>query len=334
MKISNETKIGTLTSIAIVLLILGFNFLKGKSFTNKNTHYYAVFTNIEGLSVGNPVVINGKQVGSVITTDGGRDMRKIVVTINMNQDVDIPDNSVGTITPSILGTTAFEIRLGTSNRFYKPEDTLITEASANLFGDAMQKIDPVLAQVTMAVKDLDVLLRSANTVFDPESKYNLKGSLINLNKMTTSLATSSASLETLLNTQTGALAQSLNNVKTFTGGLASNNEKISNVMTNLETTTSTLSKLDLQKTLNTLNSTISQLQTDLGSNNGTMGKLLNDPALYNNLTATSNKLNLLLDDVRIHPKRYINVSVFGSKDKSHPLMVPLADTVNAPYTRH
>jgi len=333
MKISNETKIGALTSIAIVLLILGFNFLKGKSFTNKNTHYYAVFTNIEGLSVGNPVVINGKQVGSVITTDGGRDMRRIVVTINMNQDVDIPNNSVATITPSILGTTGFEIKLGYNNTFYKPEDTLLTEASGNLFGDALQKIDPVLAQVTIAVKDLDVLLKSANTMFDPESKNNLKGSLSNLNKMTTSLAASSASLQTLLNTQTGALAQSLDNVKKFTGGLASNNDKISNVMTNLQTTTSTLSKLDLEKTVNALNNTIGLLQTDLGSKNGTMGKLLNDAALYNNLTATTNKLNLLLDDIRVHPKRYINVSVFGSKDKSQPLMVPLADTVNAPYTK-
>ena len=334
MKISNETKIGALTSIAIVLLILGFNFLKGKSFTNKNIHYYAVFTNIEGLSVGNPVVINGKQVGSVITTDGGRDMRKIVVTINMNQDVDIPDNSVGTITPSILGTTAFEIKLGTASRLYQPEDTLLTEASANLFGDALQKIDPVLAQVTIAVQDLDALLKSTNSMFDPESKNNLKGSLSNLNKMTASLATSSASLQTLLNTQTGALAQSMDNVKNFTGGLASNNDKIANVMTNLETTTATLSKLDLQKTLNTLNSTIDQLQTDVGSNKGTLGKLLNDNTLYNNLTASSNKLNLLLDDVRVHPKRYINISIFGKKDKNQPLMVPLADTINAPYTKH
>jgi phospholipid/cholesterol/gamma-HCH transport system substrate-binding protein len=333
MKISNETKIGALTSIAIVLLILGFNFLKGKSFTNKNTHYYAVFTNIEGLSVGNPVVINGKQVGSVISTDGGKDMRRIVVTVNMNQDVDIPDNSVGTITPSILGTTGFEIKLGSSNTFYKPEDTLITEGSTNLFGDALQKIDPVLAEVTIAVKDMDAVLKSANSMFDPESKNNLKASLSNLNKMTASLAVSSASLQTLLNTQTGALAQSLDNVKKFTGGLASNNDKISDVMTNLQTTTSTLSKLDLQKTVNTLNNTIGQLQTDLGSNNGTLGKLLNDNALYNNLTATTNKLNLLLDDVRVHPKRYINISVFGSKDKTQPLMVPLTDTVNAPYIK-
>ncbi|MEI9934974.1 MAG: hypothetical protein WDM71_09020 [Ferruginibacter sp.] len=94
-------------------------------------------------------------------------------------------------------------------------------------------------------------------------------------------------------------------------------------MTNLETTTSTLSRLDLQKTLNSLNGTISQLQTNLGTNNGTVGKLLNDNTLYNNLTATSNKLNLLLDDVRVHPKRYINISVFGKKEKSNALMVPL-----------
>src|ERR1700733_9855014 len=110
MKISNETKIGALTSIAIVLLILGFNFLKGKAFTGKTIHYYAVFDNIQGLANSDPIVINGKQVGTISNTDGGRDMRKITVSMNMSQPLDIPDNSVAIITPSILGSTALEIK--------------------------------------------------------------------------------------------------------------------------------------------------------------------------------------------------------------------------------
>ena len=95
-----------------------------------------------------------------------------------------------------------------------------------------------------------------------------------------------------------------------------------------------LSKLELQKTLTTLNGTIGELQNTIGKVNGdkgTLGLMMNDTKLYNNLNATSNKLNLLLDDIRLHPKRYINVSVFGKKDKNQPLMIPLPDTVNAPY---
>ena len=104
MTISNETKVGVLTAIAIVLLILGFNFLKGKNIGGKNTHYFAVFTDIQGLNSSNPVMINGKQVGNIDKTDGGKTMRRIVVNINMTEDVVIPDDAVALISKSLLGT--------------------------------------------------------------------------------------------------------------------------------------------------------------------------------------------------------------------------------------
>src|SRR6187431_346016 len=99
MKISNETKVGSLTAVAIVLLILGFNFLKGKNLTAKTMRFYAIFGNIQGLATSNAVVINGKQVGTVYSTDGGKDMRQITVAISMNQAVNIPDNSFAVISP-------------------------------------------------------------------------------------------------------------------------------------------------------------------------------------------------------------------------------------------
>ena len=198
----------------------------------------------------------------------------------------------------------------------------------------MKKLDPVLLQVTNATKSLDTLLGNVNGIFDPNAKNNIKGMLDNLNKTTASLAVSSASLQGMLNAQTGALAKTLDNVSSFTGALKSNNDKLSQTMGNVATATDKFSKLDFEKTLTTLNATVEDLKNAIGkmsSNQGTLGLLLNDTKLYNNLNATSNKINLLLDDVRIHPKRYVNVSVFGKKDKSTPLSVPLPDTVNAPY---
>jgi phospholipid/cholesterol/gamma-HCH transport system substrate-binding protein len=334
MKISSETKVGALTAIAITLLVLGFNFLKGKNFSGKGTKYYAVFSDVKGLTNSNPVVINGKQVGTVAATDFTKDLKNITVTLNMNGNYQIPKNSVAVISASLLGTISLEIKLGTGVQYFANNDTISTQASASIVDDALQKLDPVLYEVKNAVKALDSVLVTVNSVVDPAAKNNLRATLENVNTATASMAVSAASLQTLLNTQTGALAKSLDNVSKFTGNLAANNEKLSGILTNVEKTTDNFSKLDVEKTLTTLNGTITELKgviTKFSSDKGTLGLLMNDTRLYNNLTATTNKLNLLLDDLRLHPKRYVNVSVFGKKDKTGPLMIPLPDTVNAPY---
>jgi len=336
MTISNETKVGSLTAISIVLLILGFNFLKGRNLTIKTMHFYAVFENIEGLTSSNAVVINGKQVGTVYSTDGGEDMRKITVALTLNQSIKIPDNSIAVITPSVLGITSIEIKLGNSKVYKKEGDTLASIATKGMLADAFQKVDPVLIEVSNMIRSLDSVLVTVNSVFDINTKNNIKSVMANLNNTTASLAISSASLQSILNTQSGALAKTLNNVSEITGTLKNSDKKIDQTLTNLETTTSKLSKLELEKTLTTINVTISELKNTIekvNSDKGSIGLLINDPKLYNNLSATSNKLNLLLDDVRVHPKRYINVSVFGKKDKNTPLSTPLPDTMNAPYTK-
>ena len=334
MKISNETKIGALTSIAIVLLILGFNFLKGNSFGGKTIHYYAVFNNIQGLANSNPVVINGKQVGTIASTNGGRDMRRIIVTMNISQPLDIPDNSLAVINPSLLSTTALEIKLGSTSTFYKDGDTIATGASSGMFDEAFTKVDPVLSQVKITLGSLDSLLSAFNSVFNESTKDNIRTTMGNLNKITASLAVSAVSIQTMLNAESGSVAKTMDNVNTITGTLAKNKDKMEETITNLDKTTENFSKLDLQKTLTTVDSTLSELKeavTKINSEDGSLGKLINNTSLYNNLNATSNKINLLLDDIRVHPKRYISISVFGKKDKDAPLTSPTPDTLNAPY---
>jgi phospholipid/cholesterol/gamma-HCH transport system substrate-binding protein len=331
MTISNETKIGSLTAIAITLLILGVNFLKGKSLSGKSTQYIASFTDIQGLAKSNPVVINGKEVGNIYETDGGKDMRRIAVTVNMKEEVNIPDDSYATISKSLLGNVQLEIKLGNSQSYKKSGDTLKAVSSGDFLNGVVQKFDPVLMQLTTALARLDTMLYNINGIFDPHAKNNLSRMFENLNKTTSALAVSSASLQSLLNAETGAVAKTMDNLNAFTGNLKNNNEKIDQTLGNLQTVSDKLAKLDLEKTLSSLDGTINQLKTTLTSDKGTLGLLMNDPKLYNNLNATSNKLNLLLDDVRVHPKRYINISVFGKKDKNSPLMVPLPDSVNAPY---
>lgn len=336
MKISNETKIGALTAIAIVLLILGFNFLKGKSFFGKTHTLYAKYTNVQGLATSNPVMINGLQVGTVYSITTDKNMKEILVNMTMTKDVNIPVNSVAIIKPSLLQTVSIDIKLGNATTYIPKNGTIATEATAGIFNDVLSKIDPVLYQVTKAVSSIDSVLMSVNRILDPSSKNNIHATLENLNKTTANLIGVSASLSVLLNTQTGALAGTLNNLNSFTSNLDKNNSKITNLVGNLDKTATNLSQLDLQKTLTTLNGTIGDLKSTIGklnSTSGTAGLLLNDTKLYNNLTATANKINLLIDDLKTNPKRYVNISVFGKKNTAPGLTVPLPDTVNAPYIK-
>lgn len=334
MTITNETKIGALTALAITLLILGFNFLKGKSLSGKTRYYNAVFQDIQGLANSNPVVINGKEVGTVYATDGGADMRNIKVTMNMKELVNIPDDSYAVITKSILGNVQVDIKLGTSSKFIPDGGTLKTMANPDILGDAMKKIDPILFEVKNAAHSLDTLLVNANGMLNSDARHHIQAMLTNLDKMSTSLVTSSASLQAMLNSQSGSVARSMEHVEAITGNLRNNNEKITKTLSNLETASDRLARMDLEATISNLNTTLASLKQMIDKGKGTegsLGLLLNDTKLYNNLTATSNKLNLLLDDLRVHPKRYVNISVFGKKDKSGPLLVPMPDTLNAPY---
>lgn len=334
MKVSNETKVGALTVISVTLLVLGFNFLKGKSLFGKSHNLFAKYTNVQGLANSNPVLINGLEVGIVYSITTDKNMKVILVNMNITKDVNIPRNSIAVIKPNPLGTNSIEIRLGDSNTYIPNNDTITTEPTIGIFNEVYQKIDPVLASVRHVVNSLDSVLMNINSMVDPAAKNNISGTLGNLNKMTASLTLSSASLETLLNTQTGALAKTMSNLSSFTSNLVSNNDTINHMLSNLEKTSSNFSKLDMEKTLTSLNTTIAELKATIGklnSSNGTAGLLLNDTRLYNNLAATANKVNVLLDDLRTNPKRYVSISLFGRKNKEGALMVPLPDTLHAPY---
>jgi phospholipid/cholesterol/gamma-HCH transport system substrate-binding protein len=279
-------------------------------------------------------VINGLQVGTVKAITNDKNMRELVVSFSIKKDINIPSNSLALIVPNPLATTKAEIKLGDGNQYMKDGDTLQTQANKGILDDVMKRVDPVLYEVKNAVSSLDTLLGKVNKVLDPEAKENISKTLSNLNQVTASMLVSTASLQQVLNTETGALAKTLQNVKSITGNLADNNAKISSVMTNLDQTTTKLSELDLKQTLTSIDGTINDLRkliAGFNTKDGTIGLLLNDPSLYKNLASTSNKLNLLLDDLRVNPKRYVNISVFGKKQKTEALAVPLPDTLNSPY---
>lgn len=322
MKISNETKVGVLAVISIALLILGFNYLKGKDLIDTSKKLNAVFKRVDGLAASNAVMVNGLQIGTVYKMkELNADLDSIIVTINLTKNINIPINSVASISKDLLGSSTLNIQLGNSAVLAKDNDTIRTLARPGMMDDIKESLNPAINTLTGTLTSLDSLIEVVGTYFDPATKYNFQ-------KIIANLTASSASLDALLNTQTGTLAKSMNHLESITANFANNNGHISHTLENLDRATAQLANAKIEETLANLQSTsnsLSNMMKKANSKDGTLGLLLNDKALYNQLSSTAYKINILLDDLRSHPKRYVNISVFGRKNTSAPLTAPLID---------
>jgi phospholipid/cholesterol/gamma-HCH transport system substrate-binding protein len=331
MKVSNETKVGALTIIAITLIILGFNFLKGKTIFKSGTFIYAKYADTKGLIVSNPVFVNGYQVGTIFDIENNSaDLSQIVVSIKLNKIYQIPNNSVATIQDNPLGTNSISIVLGNSKQFLKSEDTITTAPATSLLGDLMNTLSPLGEQTKQTITELQKVLNNINTVLNDKNKSNFEVILTNLTTTTDNLNKSMESIESMLQKQNGSIAQTANNLNSFTRNLSDNNKKINDIISNLDASTKQIKDADLEKTIKEIHAAMKELSImlhNLNNGDGTVAKILNDKEVYQQLQGTIKSINTLVDDVKAHPKRYVNISIFGKKDKTAPLTKPIADTL-------
>jgi phospholipid/cholesterol/gamma-HCH transport system substrate-binding protein len=332
MKLTNETKVGILAIVAILVLVLGFNFLKGQNVFSKPPVLYAKFTNIGSLEKSNQVKINGLPVGTVYNVaQADKEVNFIIIEIHLTRDVAIPKNSIAFIDATPLSSSFINIEKGDSNVYYRSGDTIDTRLDRGLFGNLQSQIAPTITRVNETLDSLKLAIGNMSTIFDPRTKNNLQDLIANL-------TVSSAHLQQLLNSQTGQLARSMDNISSVTSNLAKNNDAISSSIRNVEVTTSKLANANIEGTVAGLNAAVNELKntiTNLNSKNGSLGMLMNDRELYDRMNGVIDRLGkaalsaeITMDDLRMHPKRYVNISVFGSKNKGEALSSPaLKDTI-------
>lgn len=289
-----EVKIGITGVVAIAALFLGINFLKGVDLFSPTETYYITFSNAKGLTKSSPVYADGYQVGivSAINYDYNRP-GEVVVTISTDEGVRIPKGSLAQLDEAMLGGCTLNMLLATNLReAYQPGDTIKGTDVSGL----MKGVEGMVPQLEQVVSKVDSLVTALNLLV---SNPNLPIIMENARLLTESLNQSGKQLNTLLGKDLPKLA----NTYTQAGE-------------NITELTGKLNQLDLQATLDSVNQTISSIHTmmaQIQNPNGTLGKLMGDPSLYNNLNHVVQSADSLVTDLKAHPKRYVHFSVFGKK---------------------
>lgn len=284
---------------------------------------YVTFQKVEGLNISDAVKINGLRVGSVEgMQEGDKDLKNVIVGFQLTRDINVPVDSYGKIEAAPLGAAYIVITMGSSKEYLKDGDTIRGLESPGLVQDLKAYLVPTIDNANHTLLTVDSAVKKISAVFDQENRKNLGEMLANLNH----------TLELLnneLTPATGDLAKSIDNINSFTQNLKKNNDSVSAIINNTAKLTRELSSGQIGSTLGALEKSITELNAivaDIKNGKGTLGKLANDDQLYKNLNSTANSLNILLQDLRLHPKRYVQVSVFGKKDKTGPLMQALPDS--------
>ena len=316
MKIKKEVKTGVVVVAAIAMLIYGLNFLKGINIFSHTKKLHAVYDNVEGLLPSNPVLINGFRVGQVeaIQMEPNSSGKVIITMLITNNDVTIPKNSIARITSDFFGSRAIQIDLGNSVPV-KDKDTLIAANEVTLKDQVSAQVLPLKNKAEELITSIDSTMGIIKGVFNKKTQNNLTQSIESINISLKHFQTMSANMDDLVATQKQHINDILAKVDDISIALAKNSKQLGNAINNIANITDTLAKSKLKDAINNADSTLyytAQVFKKINSGKGSLGMLANDTTLYNRLSGTSLQLGKLLEDMRLHPNRYVHFSLFGS----------------------
>lgn len=293
-----------------MLFILGFSYLKSTPLLDNSRTFYAVYPAVAGLQTGTPVTINGLNVGTVNKIKFKDKHGNLLVVFSVGSDFEFSKSSVAELydTGIIGGKSIQIIPVFDGGAVAQSGDTLSTTTKPGLTELLQTKLTPLQLKLEDAVSNADSLMLNVNEVLDANSKGQLRETIASLSRLMQSLEKTAGSLNTLISSNKVKLDASLTNIETLTSNFAKisdslHHANLGGTLKNLETTSENLNRL----------------MSKIERGDGTLGQLVNNEALYLNISETMRELDLLLQDFRLNPKRYVNVSVFGKKQKEYAI---------------
>ncbi len=308
MKITREIKTAILVIFAIILLIFGYNFLKGENLFGDDKVFYATYNNVEGLTVSSKVTVNGFVVGKIKDidfADAGGDLK---VTFNVEGDFEFGKNSVVKIySASFIGGKNLAIIPEVNpKQMAKSGDEITSKIEPGLIGEVVSKLDPIQAKLETVLEEASTSLSSINALLNKENTANISKAIKSLTNTLSTLEYTAKNVDALL-------GKNQNNIDSTILNFKQSSENI-NKMSN------EIAEVKIAEMMSSLDKTItnfSDIAAKVNSNKGTAGKLINDATIYNNLDRATRQLDLLLQDMKLNPKRYVHFSVFGKKGKEY-----------------
>jgi len=318
IKLSRELKVGAFAFMGITVLVLGYNFLKGYNLIKGQNKYYVVYENVEGIVKSTQVTINGLNVGQVsdITMLHKGDASKILVTITVTKDIQLPKGTVATISSSdLLGTKILAISLTNNKEILNEGDTLISATEASLSTTISQMVSPLKDKSEQVLVTLDRVLLSMNDIFDSTGTQKLASGIHDFSGTMNHLNNVTERLDKLSTNEFEKLSDMFTHAESIMRNLRNNNEVITKMLKNLSFISDSIAASNLTSTINNVNLVMSDFAITIEKINkgeGSLGKLANDKELYENLNKSSIELNSLMKDMQEYPGRYFAVSVFGN----------------------
>ncbi|AMC12274.1 ABC transporter substrate-binding protein [Lutibacter profundi] len=308
---TREVKTGIVAISVIALFIWGFNYLKGLNlFDGPLKTYKTEYSNVRGLNKASVVTINGVEVGKVINIVFNKTPEKrgqLIVEFSVETDFEFSKKSIAKIySASLMGGKSLAIIPSYEGEMAKSGDFLKGEIESDIFSSVTEKLNPLQAKVESVIVSADSLMAGLTDILDVKSRTDLKSSIKYLNATILNFKNISESVDKLVKSNEEKLGNTLNNTELMTANLA----KLSDTLVNANLG---LTVKNLETTITSLNKILESVE----EGKGTLGKLLNDEGMYNNLTNASKELEELLKEMKLHPKRFVHFSLFGKKDKGY-----------------